>query len=91
MTVLDDYLKNHLPSKEAAKVHIHLVIKNYSQLGEYKFYKQLDITARGLYVAGFSPEMSIQIVSECLDENNYEKRFWYNDRDETEIVKPKGE
>lgn len=76
MSVLDDYRKHHLPSKEAAKVHVRLTIKEYSKLDEYKFLRQLDITTRGLYVAGFTSEESIQIVRECLDERNLTDIIW---------------
>lgn len=89
MTLLNNYLKHHLPSKESAKAHIHIVIRNYSQLEEYKFYKQLDITARGLYVAGFNHLYSVQLVSECLEEAGYDKHLWWNDREFDEIVKPR--
>lgn len=69
MSVLDNYRKNHLPSKEAAKVHVRLTIKEYSKLDEYKFKRQLEVTQRGLYVAGFSLDESQEIVRECLEES----------------------
>lgn len=68
MTVLDDYLKHHLPSKEAAKVHVRLVIKEYSQMDEYTFKRQLEITERGLYVAGFTKEQAREIMEEITEE-----------------------
>lgn len=69
MSVLDNYRKHHLPSKEAAKVHVGLVIKEYRRLDEYKFKRQLEVTERGLYVAGFSLDESQEIVKECLEES----------------------
>lgn len=68
MTVLHDYLKYHLPSKEAAKEHIRLTIKYYSQLGEYKFKRQLEIAERGLYVSGFTREQAKEIIKEVTTE-----------------------
>lgn len=68
MSVLDDYRKHHLPSKEAAKVHVRLVIKEYRQLDEYKFKRQLEVTQRGLYVAGFTKEEAQEIIQECKEE-----------------------
>lgn len=68
MSVLNDYLKFHLPSKEAAKVHVHLVIKEYGQLEEYTFKRQLEITERGLYVAGFTKAQAQEIIRECTEE-----------------------
>lgn len=90
MTVLEDYLKYHLPSKETAKAYIHIVIRNYSQLEEYKFYKQMDITTRCLYVAGFNRYYSINLVGECLEEAGYSNTTWLDWRTFDEIVKPKG-
>ncbi|MGY0013246.1 hypothetical protein [Bacillus anthracis] len=69
MSVLDNYRKHHLPSKEVAKVHVGLVIKEYRRLDEYKFKRQLEVTERGLYVAGFSLDESQEIVKECLEES----------------------
>ena len=68
MTVLDDYLKHHLPSKEAAKVHVRLVVKEYRQLDEYVFKRQLELTERGLYVAGFTKEQAQEIMREVTEE-----------------------
>lgn len=69
MTALDNYLKFHLPSKEAAKVHVRLTIKEYSILDEYKFERQLAVTQRGLYVAGFTKEQAQEIIRECTEES----------------------
>jgi hypothetical protein len=68
LTVLNDYLRFHLPSKEAAKVHVRLVVKEYSQLDEYVFKRQLEITKRGLYVAGFTKEQAREIMREIAEE-----------------------
>lgn len=68
MTVLDDYLRNFMPSKEAAKVHVRLVIKEYGQMDEYTFKRQLEITQRGLYVAGFTKKQAREVMEETLEE-----------------------
>lgn len=67
-TVLDNYRKHHLPSKESAKEHIKLTIKNYSQMESVSLDKQLSIAERGLYVAGFSKEEAKQIIEEAKEE-----------------------
>lgn len=67
-TVLDNYRKHHLPSKESAKAHIKMTIKNYSQMESISLEKQLSITERGLYVAGFSKEEASSIVKEAKEE-----------------------
>lgn len=67
-TVLDNYRKHHLPSKESAKEHIKMTIKNYSQMESISLEKQLSIAARGLYVVGFSKEEANSIVKEAKEE-----------------------
>lgn len=67
-TVLDNYRKHHLPSKESAKEHIKITIKNYSDLESISLDKQLEIASRGLYVAGFSKEEAKQIIEEAKEE-----------------------
>lgn len=69
MSVLDDYRKHHPPSKEASKVHVRLTIKEYSKLDEYTFKRQLEITERGLYVAGFTKAQAQEIIQECTEES----------------------
>jgi hypothetical protein len=65
MSILNDAFK---PNREAAKEHIKLTIKYYSDLETVSLDKQLDIAARGLYVAGFSKEEARQIVEEAKEE-----------------------
>lgn len=68
MSVLDNYRKHHLPSKESAKAHIKITIKNYSVMESISLEKQLSIAERGLYVAGFSKEEAKQIIEEAKEE-----------------------
>ncbi|RAT01413.1 hypothetical protein A6E27_23050 [Bacillus cereus] len=68
MSVLDNYRKHHLPSKESAKEHIKITIKNYRDLESISLDKQLSIAERGLYVAGFSKEEAKQIIEESKEE-----------------------
>lgn len=68
MTLLNNYLKHYLPSKESAKAHIKITIKNYSTMESISLEKQLSIAARGLYVAGFSKEEAKQIIEEAKEE-----------------------
>lgn len=68
MSVLDNYRKYHLPSREVAKKHIKITIKNYSNLESISLDKQLSIAERGLYVAGFSKEEARQIIEEAKEE-----------------------
>ncbi len=56
------------PNREAAKEHIKLTIKYYSDLETVSLDKQLSIAERGLYVAGFSKEQARQIVEEAKGE-----------------------
>ncbi|MCU5407998.1 hypothetical protein OCA16_26005 [Bacillus cereus] len=56
------------PNREAAKEHIKLTIKYYSDLETVSLDKQLSIAERGLYVAGFSKEQARQIVEEAKEE-----------------------
>ncbi|MCU5510295.1 hypothetical protein OCB07_15830 [Bacillus cereus] len=50
MSILNDAFR---PNREAAKEHIKLTIKYYSDLETVSLDKQLEIAVRGLYVAGF--------------------------------------
>lgn len=65
MTILNDAFR---PNREAAKEHIKLTIKYYSDLESVSLDKQLEIAARGLYVAGFSKKSISEIISECIEE-----------------------
>lgn len=65
MTILNDAFK---PNRRAAKEHIKLTIKYYSDLETVSLDKQLEIASRGLYVAGFSKEQVRQIVEEAKEE-----------------------
>lgn len=56
------------PNRESAREHIKLTIKYYSDLETVSLEKQLQIVARGLYVAGFSKEESRQIIEEAKEE-----------------------
>ncbi len=56
------------PNREAAKEHIKLTIKYYSDLETVSLDKQLSIAERGLYVAGFSLSELKQIVREAKEE-----------------------
>ncbi|PGM47443.1 hypothetical protein CN937_03990 [Bacillus thuringiensis] len=56
------------PNRKAAKEHIKLTIKYYSDLETVSLDKQLSIAERGLYVAGFSKEQARQIVEEAKEE-----------------------
>lgn len=65
MTILNDAFK---PNRHAAKEHIKLTIKYYSDLETVSLEKQLEICERGLFVAGFSKEQVRQIVEEAKEE-----------------------
>lgn len=65
MTILN---KAFRPNREAAKEHIKLTIKYYSDLETVSLDKQLSIAERGLYVAGFSKEQARQIIEEAKEE-----------------------
>lgn len=65
MSILSDAFK---PSRHAAKEHIKLTIKYYSNLESISLDKQLSIAERGLYVAGFSLSELKQIVREAKEE-----------------------
>ena len=69
MTILN---KAFRPNREAAKEHIKLTIKYYSDLEMVSLDKQLSIAERGLYVAGFSKEQARQIVGEAKEEMGWE-------------------
>lgn len=65
MTILNDAFK---PNREAAKEHIKMTIKYYSDLETVSLERQLEITSRGLYVAGFSWKEIDKIVEEAKEE-----------------------
>jgi len=65
LTILN---KAFRPNREAAKEHIKLTIKYYSDLETVSLDKQLSIAERGLYVAGFSKEQARQIIEEAKEE-----------------------
>lgn len=65
MTILNDAFK---PNRHAAKEHIKLTIKYYSDLETVSLDKQLEIASRGLYVAGFSWKEIDKIVEESKEE-----------------------
>ena len=50
MSILNDAFR---PNRRAAKEHIKMTIKYYSNLESISLDQQLEIAARGLYVAGF--------------------------------------
>lgn len=56
------------PNRRAAKEHIKMTIKNYSNMESISLEKQLEIASRGLYVAGFSKEEAKQIIEEAKEE-----------------------
>lgn len=65
MIILNDAFR---PNREAAKEHIKLTIKYYSDLETVSLEKQLQIAARGLYVAGFSQREATEIIMEAEEE-----------------------
>lgn len=65
MSTLNDAFK---PNRHAAKEHIRLTIKYYSNMESISLDKQLEIASRGLYVAGFSLSELKQIVREAKEE-----------------------
>lgn len=65
MSILNDAFR---PNREAAKEHIRLTIKYYSDLETVSLEKQLEIAARGLYVAGFSWKEIDGIIEEAKEE-----------------------
>ncbi|MGX5581911.1 hypothetical protein [Bacillus cereus] len=65
MSILNDAFK---PNRHAAKEHIKMTIKYYSDLETVSLEKQLKIAARGLYVAGFSQREVTEIIMEAEEE-----------------------
>ncbi|EOQ00995.1 hypothetical protein [Bacillus cereus] len=65
MSILNDAFR---PNREAAKEHIKLTIKYYSDLETVSLDKQLSIAERGLYVAGFSWKEIDKIIEEAKEE-----------------------
>ena len=65
MSILNDAFR---PNRHAAKEHIKLTIKYYSNLESISLDKQLNIAERGLYVAGFTKEDARKIVEEAKEE-----------------------
>lgn len=65
MSILNDAFR---PNREAAKEHIKLTIKYYSDLETVSLDKQLEIASRGLYVVGFNWKEIDKIVEEAKEE-----------------------
>lgn len=65
MSILNDAFK---PNRHAAKEHIKMTIKYYSDLETVSLEEQLHIASRGLYVAGFSWKEIDKIVEEAKEE-----------------------
>jgi len=65
LSILNDAFR---PNRHAAKEHIKLTIKYYSNLESISLDKQLNIAERGLYVAGFTKEDARKIVEEAKEE-----------------------
>ncbi|MHA4169933.1 hypothetical protein [Bacillus cereus] len=65
MSILNDAFK---PNRHAAKEHIKLTIKYYSDLETVSLEEQMEIASRGLYVAGFSWKEIDKIVEEAKEE-----------------------
>lgn len=65
MSVLNTLFR---PNKEAAKEHIKLTIKHYSDMESISLERQLKVAKRGLYIAGFSWKEIDEIVSKAKEE-----------------------
>lgn len=65
LTILN---KAFRPNREAAKEHIKLTIKYYSQMEDGVLERQLRIVSRGLYVAGFNLDEIEMIMKEVTNE-----------------------
>lgn len=85
MTLIRDFKQNWKPNLKGATTHVRLVIKEYSQLDKLVFHKQLDVTAKGLVVAGFEPIEAIHLIDLELDREG--KQYgWVNERATSEII-----
>lgn len=49
-------------SEEKARKHVEITHKVYSQLDKLTYEKQLEVTVKGLIVAGFSEEKAKEMV-----------------------------
>ncbi|KAB2380224.1 hypothetical protein [Bacillus toyonensis] len=65
MSILNDAFR---PNRETAKEHIKYTIKYYRQMDDGVLERQLKITERGLFVAGFTKEEARQIIEEAKEE-----------------------
>lgn len=85
MSLIREIKQNHKVSLQGARKHVSLVIKEYSQLDKLVFHKQLDVTARGLVVAGMGPIEAIQLIDVEIDREG--KQYgWINERATDEII-----
>jgi len=85
MSLIREIKETWKPDLQGAREHVRLTIKNYSQLDKLVFHKQLDVTLRGLIVAGFTVEEAeaVMIVEIPEEEIYYE---WINERATDEII-----
>jgi hypothetical protein len=86
MNHLQEFNHNWKPSEEGARVHIGLTIKNYSKLDKLVFHKQMDITTRGLVVAGFTPQRAVELILGVFYLKEMNAGEWIDRRTAHEII-----
>lgn len=90
-SLIRDFKQNWKPNFTGARKHVSLVIKEYSQLDKLVFYKQLDVTLRGLVTAGMKLQSAMEgdaltlIVVE-LERGGFDSNEWINGRTAKEII-----
>lgn len=86
MSNLRNFKENHKVDLQGARNHIKITIKNYSHLEPLVFHKQLDVTSRGLVVAGLHPNYVVSMIAQELKDLGGNKHEWINGRTAKEII-----
>lgn len=86
MNHIQEFNHNWKPSLQGAREHVKMTIKHYSQLDKLLFYKQLDITFRGLIVVGVKPLTAQCMIVDELLEGGHDACEWLNERTTSEII-----
>jgi len=65
-TPLEFYTKEWKPDDDKTMLHLKAVINNYRQLDDLVFRKQLEVTLKGLLVAGYSEYVAKGLICTAL-------------------------
>lgn len=77
-TPLEFYTKEWKPDDDKTMLHLKAVINNYRQLDDLVFWKQIDVTLKGLITAGYSEDAATLLILTALGLEGIDVDDWSN-------------